>query len=221
MIIIKDKKYTVYCHVCPDGTMYFGCTCQIPENRWGKNGSGYSCRKQPFYEAIQKFGWDNIKHEIISDGLSKENGYALEKELITKYKTTDKKYGWNCADGGMNGNPFAGKTEDEIIEISAKRSKSHLGKKHTEEAKQKMKENHADFSGEKHPKYGRHLSDETKQKISDNHANFSKENHPQYIKRTHEMYEDIKNGIRRKDFIDKYGVSRKIWDSIKYDLQNT
>lgn len=39
------------------------------------------------------------------------------------------------------------------------------GKHHTEETRQKLKDNHADFKGEKHPMYGKQHSEETKQKL--------------------------------------------------------
>lgn len=221
--MIKDKKYTVYVHICPDETRYFGCTCQVPKKRWAKNGNGYKYRRQLFYNAIQKFGWENIRHEIISVGLSKEEGYALEQKLIAEYKTTDKMYGWNIGAGGY-GNPLAGKTKEEMLEIIKSRSgENHpmYGKHLAEETKIKMSENHADFSKENHPSWGSKRSEETKRKISENHKCFCGENHPQYIQRTPEMYADVKNGIRRKDFIEKYGVGRKIWESIKNILNNT
>lgn len=46
--------------------------------------------------------------------------------------------------------------------------KNHMyGKHHSEETKQLISDNHADFKGENHPNYGKHHSDETKQKMSD------------------------------------------------------
>ena len=47
--------------------------------------------------------------------------------------------------------------------------KGHYGRgKHLSlEAKQKMSENHVDFSGEKHPMFGKHHSPKTKKKIGD------------------------------------------------------
>lgn len=45
-------------------------------------------------------------------------------------------------------------------------SKSNKGKKRSEEQKQKMKENHADFSGENHPMYGKNQTEEARQKQS-------------------------------------------------------
>ena len=40
--------------------------------------------------------------------------------------------------------------------------------KRSEESKQKMSDNHADFSGEKNPMFGKHHSEETKNKIREN-----------------------------------------------------
>lgn len=39
------------------------------------------------------------------------------------------------------------------------------GKKHTEESRKKISENHADFSGENHPMYGKRHSEETREKM--------------------------------------------------------
>lgn len=41
-----------------------------------------------------------------------------------------------------------------------------FGKKHTEDSKRKISENHADFSGSNHPNYGKHCSEDTRKKIS-------------------------------------------------------
>ena len=55
------------------------------------------------------------------------------------------------------------KSEEHRRKIGDKRR----GQKHTEETKRKMSENHADYRGEKHPMYGKHLSENTKAKISE------------------------------------------------------
>ena len=43
------------------------------------------------------------------------------------------------------------------------------GRKHSEDTKRKMSENHADFKGENHPQFGTHLSEEHKQKLRLSH----------------------------------------------------
>ena len=35
-----------------------------PELRWGHNGYKYKDNNH-FYRAIQKYGWDNIEHQVI------------------------------------------------------------------------------------------------------------------------------------------------------------
>jgi len=58
-------------HTSPSGKCYIGQTCQSCEERWGINGSNYIKKKDgnfihpKFAQAILKYGWDNIKHEIL------------------------------------------------------------------------------------------------------------------------------------------------------------
>lgn len=56
------------------------------------------------------------------------------------------------------------------------------GKKHSEETRKKMSENHADFFGEKNPFYNKKHTEETKNKISENHADFTGEKNPNFGK---------------------------------------
>lgn len=88
-------SYCVYKHTVPDGRVYIG-TCKNPVKRWN-NGNGYK-RNTYFYKAIQKYGWENIKHEILCEGLSKEEAYEKEAELITKYESNI--FGYNRQSGG-------------------------------------------------------------------------------------------------------------------------
>lgn len=94
----------VYEHLFPNGKRYFGITSKRPEARW-ENGAGYNRIGQSvMYNAIQKYGWNNIKHNILFEGLSFEEATAKEKELIAKFKTNctryGNKYGYNMTDGG-------------------------------------------------------------------------------------------------------------------------
>lgn len=90
-------KYWVYVHTCPNGKKYVGCTTQEnPEYRWNR-GAGY--KDQLFGRAIQKYGWDNITHEIIEIE-SEEEMYRKEIELISFFHSNDPKFGYNCSSGG-------------------------------------------------------------------------------------------------------------------------
>ena len=95
------KTYCVYKHTCPNGKVYIGITSRNPKIRWS-NGTGY--KSQEFGRAVQKYGWDNIEHIVIFDGLTEELASELEKALIATYNSTDPRYGYNVSDGGTYGN---------------------------------------------------------------------------------------------------------------------
>lgn len=107
--------FTVYKHTTPNGKVYIGITSQKVENRWGC-GKGYSKNKF-FTNAIIKYGWENIKHEIICENLTKDEAEVKEIELIKKYNSTDRNFGYNISNGGF------------IV---------RLGIKHTDETKKKI-----------------------------------------------------------------------------------
>lgn len=76
----ERKKYSVYVHKCPDGMVYVGSTSLLPCRRY--NG-GYGYKGNPeFYEAIQKWGWKNISHDVVMTCDSKTTASMLEKVMI-------------------------------------------------------------------------------------------------------------------------------------------
>lgn len=134
-------SYTVYVHTFPNGKRYVGITCQDVKRRW-RDGKGYE--GQVVYGAILKYGWNNVRHEILFDGLTKEQAEEEEKALIKRYDTTSHANGYNVELGGN----ATGKVSDE--------------------SKRKNSESHKGFmAGEKHWNYGQHWSDEVKKKISE------------------------------------------------------
>lgn len=80
-----EKLYYIYKHTFPNNKVYIGKTCCKPEYRWGIDGKRYWHNKK-MYEDIQKFGWDNIKHEILYDRLTKEEASQLEYDLVEQNK---------------------------------------------------------------------------------------------------------------------------------------
>ena len=144
------KKFYVYVHVCPNGKRYVGATtASKPEYRWAK-GRGY--KHQLFEEAILKYGWDNIEHEVFEVD-SREEMYRKEIELISFYHTNDPEYGYNNSVGGEYGHLGCEHSEETRKKMSEaqkkvhadpeyrkKMSESHKGKSFSEEAKKKMSE---------------------------------------------------------------------------------
>ena len=124
--------YCVYCHTNKENwKKYFGITCQKPEIRW-KNGTGYSYNAR-FWNAIKKYGWDGFEHEILIDGLGKEDACQMEIKLIKEFMSFDAKYGYNITMGGEGASGVVVSKE-----TKAKRSKALKGHKTTEQTKQKI-----------------------------------------------------------------------------------
>lgn len=95
----EERKWCVYCHTNKiNDKKYIGITCQNPRRRWGLKGQGY--KTQYFKRAIEKYGWDNFKHEVLFENLLEEEAKLKEIELILLNKTKDKNFGYNMTDGG-------------------------------------------------------------------------------------------------------------------------
>ena len=54
-----------------------------------------------FWQAIQKHGWDNIKHEILFEGLTKDEADRIEIEQIAFYKKKHCSYNLASGAGGL------------------------------------------------------------------------------------------------------------------------
>lgn len=151
-----EARYCVYKHTTPSGKVYIGITSKTPKERWhGGNGYYYN---EHFHNAIKKYGWDKITHEIIETDLSCEDACELEKRLIAEHDSANPKHGYNGTLGGEHYTPTK-----ETIE---KARKAHTGLRYnigvpfTDERKKHLRENHADVSGEKNPNFGKRWTHE-------------------------------------------------------------
>lgn len=115
------NNYTVYIHVFPNGKYYVGQTMQDPERRWA-NGKGY--RTQFVANAIRKYGWENIEHELVMSSLSREEADNLEEYLIALLKSDDERYGYNIQKGGGGTRTGLHNTPEQNDKIA----KSHMKK---------------------------------------------------------------------------------------------
>ena len=192
---MKERNYTVYMHICPNRKKYIGITKSNPNDRW-KNGKSYKTQ-QLFFRAIQKYGWDNIKHEILFNNLTKEEAERKEIELIALYKSNQREYGYNVANGGNCVGSVSEETKKKIsvntkkamnnpeikrkLSIAQHNRPSPLkGRKLTEEHKKKISINNKKSMLNKHhteetkqkireKSLGRKASEETKKKLSEIH----------------------------------------------------
>ena len=181
------NNYTVYKHIFPNNKIYIGITCRKPEYRWNEGKGYYQKNQSKMYNAIQKYGWENIKHEILYENLTKEEAEAKEIELIEQYNSTNDKFGYNITKGGNcagnlteemrqklsisqkgrkawnKGIPFKEETKRKMSEVHKGQKAWNKGVPCSEEQKQNLRIKNG---GENNYWYGKKLSLEHKQKIS-------------------------------------------------------
>lgn len=144
-----EKRWLVYKHTAPNGKVYIGMTGQTPTKRW-RYGYGYLDNPY-FYKAIQKYGWGNFAHEILADGLTKEEAERMEIQLIADYQATERSKGYNIALGGRLNYSGAERLE--------RLHRLRIGRKHTEATKRRLSE----------VQKGKYISPETRKKMSESH----------------------------------------------------
>ena len=191
---IEDKCFVVYKHTSPNGKIYVGITKQELEKRWA-NGNGYkNCSY--FYNAIQKYGWENFDHEILYENLSEKEACDIEKKLIDDLDLLNPEKGYNLKTGGK----YAKLSERSRQKISKSLigNTYRLGVPHTEEVKQKMRESR---KGKNSPLFGKHLSEETKKKISDAKKGISLSD--EHKKKLSKLRQGEKNGFYGKHHSEK------------------
>ena len=89
MKLIDEKKIGyIYKYTSPSGKVYIGQTTSSLEKRAGKDGIKYrGNRKGLFWKAIQKYGFENMKPEILHVEESKDH-----ESLVSKLNILEKKY---------------------------------------------------------------------------------------------------------------------------------
>ena len=65
-----NNLWCVYKHTSPSGKVYIGIAKDV-KHRWRNNGAGYKGSTR-IANAIKKYGWDKLKHEILFQNLTRE-----------------------------------------------------------------------------------------------------------------------------------------------------
>ena len=145
-----------------NGKVYIGQTNNI-EKRW--QPSKYK-KSSLFYRAIQKYGWNNFTHEILSEIEDQNEADNQEIALIEYFDSTNPDKGYNILPGGginTRGMKHSEETKNKI-------SNAHLGKKHDKQWVLNNKESHYRNNSYKSNsgsfKKGHINSDEIKNKIN-------------------------------------------------------
>lgn len=137
-VINMDKKHNIVYKITntQNGHYYIG------KHTTNNINDGYMGSGKLITQAIEKYGNENFKKEILFDFKTEQEAYEKEKELIPLEKThTFDENCYNLIEGGNSGSM-------------------------TEETKEKIRQSNKKYCGEKHSQYGTHRTQETKEKIS-------------------------------------------------------
>ena len=148
------ENYTVYIHIFPNKKVYIGITSQLIKRRWCR-GSTYSYHKR-MYNAIKKYGWDNIIHEVLHTGLNRKEAELIEVQLIKQYKSYLYEFGYNR---DMGGNTYEKISESTRLKMS----KAKLGIKKSDEFREMISRVNIGNSYRK----GNKVSEKTRKKMSE------------------------------------------------------
>lgn len=165
----------MYVHIVPKDLSgydydkyYVGITSRKVSERW-KNGSGYK-NNVHFYRAIERYGWENLCHEIVAECLTKKEACEFEKALIKTLNSNDYLYGYNISSGGESNLGLYGEKNPNYGHKWNDEQRKHLsdirkGIKLSEEHKKKISKRSKEMwqsetfrnkmTGENHPCYGR------------------------------------------------------------------
>lgn len=95
--------YKVYLLEFPNGKKYCGQTKRTLAQRAGSGGIFYKdCPK--VWNAIQKYGWENVKKSILQEFNTQEECDDFERKTIRDLNLQDDAFGYNISDGGQGVN---------------------------------------------------------------------------------------------------------------------
>lgn len=138
-------------------------------------------------KAIEKYGIDNFKVELIEECDSLEELNEKEIYWIRYYDAVDSNMFYNLIKGGeggsIKGRKLSESTKNKISISLSGNNAPWFGKKIPNNIRINMSKNHANFSGINNPNFGNNMSVTTKQKIRESMPDFTGENNPFYGKR--------------------------------------
>jgi group I intron endonuclease len=217
------KNGVIYCAISPSGKKYYGLSSNFRKRKEKHRKNYKKIRKNYFYTAIRKYGFENIEWIIVetvnSDSLIELRILLAEREKywIKKDKTYLKEYGYNMTLGGEGKLGFSNsiktrlkmseakknmsqETKNKIRDYRIGKSSGMAGKLHSKKTKEKISNS---LLGEKR----RPFSEETKKRMSESH------NKRKGVSPSKETREKIRNSQIGRIFTDNH--RKKLSDSAK------
>lgn len=123
--------------------VYIGQTNNY-KKRWRNNGQEYKPKNKNysrFWNAIQKYGWNNFEHIILKKCSNRDEANYWEIYYIKFFNSQNEEYGYNISEGGNGStNYFANLTQEEQELLRKKLSERSKRMWNSEEYKQKQSE---------------------------------------------------------------------------------
>ena len=176
------KQYYIYLTTnLINGKRYIG-------KHFGELNDSYLGSGTLIQRAIDKYGKQNFKKEILYISSSEQENSIKEKEFISAFNAVNDDSFYNLIPGGDGGDIFHSLPLERQQQIREKASQNNKGEKngmygkhHSEETKQKLKQINKDYTktesfkrtmslattGEKNGMYGKKHTEESKKKMSD------------------------------------------------------
>lgn len=176
------KQYYIYLTTnLINGKRYIG-------KHFGELNDSYLGSGTLIQRAIDKYGKQNFKKEILYISSSEQENSIKEKEFISAFNAVNDDSFYNLIPGGDGGDIFHSLPLERQQQIREKASQNNKGEKngmygkhHSEETKQKLRQVNKDYTktesfrqtmslvttGEKNGMYGKKHTEESKKKMSD------------------------------------------------------
>lgn len=131
---------------------YVGRTvCGLKKRKWGHESKARNGSDFYFHNAIRKYGVDGFTWDVIYRTDNEKELPGMERNFISMFKTTDKKFGYNLMSGDGDGNgTHSDESRKKISEAQSGEKNHNFGKPKSEETRAKMS---VAQSGEKNHRY--------------------------------------------------------------------
>ena len=154
-----SNEYEIYQITCNvNGKSYIGLS-KNPKQRF----KGHIQSDYPIGKAIRKHGVENFTLDILVEDLPQDDASNLEA-LFIDLNNTLAPNGYNIREGGYNGNPLAGLTDEQKASRNEKIRNARIGTTLSPESRKKVSDAK---KGDKNPMFGKPLSDEHRKAISE------------------------------------------------------
>ena len=139
-----------------NGKIYIGQTWQLLRRRWQLHATQRRTKGSVSLvaRAIQKYGRECFKLELVALSATQETADTLEKQLIAKFRSADHQIGYNIELGGRTNSRVSQETKDRLRayrlgrkdsdetrlkkSIAAKGNKANRGKKFSADWREQM-----------------------------------------------------------------------------------